>query len=154
MYDLINDSLDHDESTDTYFYALSSVINFFCSDTSSELYNKNGDENTTLINTTYTAANLKNMEETRAAKADNPDAVVPDLTFTYIDNDTDEVSFNQEPSIYKSEANTTVRYISIVIDYYSDALDYIYSTYLGNDTLENDFLGQLFFLCDWELEIN
>ena len=154
VYNLLNSALSHDTSTDTYYYALSSVINFYCTDTSSELYNKNGNDNTTLINTTYTVANLKNKEDCKAAKESNPAAVVPDLTFTYIDNDTDEVTFNQEPSIYKSEANTTVRYISIVIDYYSDALDYIYSTYLGDRTLEGPFDYHLNFKCDWGLEIN
>ena len=152
--DLLTDYYNHDTSTGKYYYALSSVINFFCTDSSAELYNKNGDDNTTLINTTYTVADLKSKEKSKAAKAADPNAVVPDLTFTYINNDTDEVSFNQEPSLYKSEANSTVRYISIIIDYYSDALDYIYSTYLGNYTLETTFDGHLDFLCDWGLEIN
>ena len=139
-----------------YYFALSSVINFYCNDSSAELYNKVNNENSTLINTTYSAANLQSKEDSIAEKTEDPDAVVPDLTFTYINNDTDETSFNKQPSIYKSKANTTVKYISIVVDYYSDALDYIYSTYLGDADLENSetFDYHLEFLCDWGLEIN
>lgn len=152
VYDLTTDYYKKEGSD--YYYALSSVINFYCTDSATELYNKNGDTNTTLINTTYTVADLKSKESCAAAKEADPTAVEPDLTFTTIDNDTDDSSFNKHPSIYKSEANSTVKYISIIIDYYSDALDYIYSTFLGNDTLETDFESHLEFLCDWGLEIN
>lgn len=152
VYDLESDYYQHSGSN--YYYALSSVINFYNTDTNEELYNKSGNDNTTLINTTYTVANLNSKEDSIAEKQTNQDAVVADLTFTYINNETDEATFNQEPSIYKSRANTTVRYISVIIDYYSDALDYIYSTYLGNDTLERIFDYHLDFLCDWGLEIN
>ena len=145
---------DPEDSTKTkYYYALSSVVNFYCNDTGSELYNKNNGVNTTLINTTYYLSNLQNREDSIAAKQQNPNANVPDLSFTSINNSNDQTSFNQSPCIYTSSANTTVRYISIIVDYYSDALDYIYSTYLGNDTLETEFDSHLDFLCDWGLEI-
>jgi len=143
-----------DSSKTDYYYALSSVVDFLCNDSSNELYNKNNGENTTLINTTYQVSNLRTREQSKAAKEADPDAVVPDLCFASINNETDETSFKQDPSLYKSRANTTVRYISIIVDYYSDALDYIYSTFLGDDTLETDFDSHLEFLCDWGLEIN
>ena len=143
-----------DSSKTDYYYALSSVVDFLCNDSGNELYNKNNGENTTLINTTYQVSNLRTREQSKAAKEADPDAVVPDLAFTSINNDTDETSFKQDPSIYKSQANTTVRYISVIIDYYSDALDYIYSTYLGDRTLEDVFDSHLEFLCDWGLEVN
>ena len=143
-----------DASKTDYYYALSSVVDFLCNDSSSELYNKNNGENTTLINTTYQVSNLRTREQSKAAKEADPNAIVPDLSFASINNNTDETSFKQDPSIYKSQANTTVRYISIVVDYYSDALDYIYSTYLGDRTLEDEFESHLEFLCDWGLEIN
>ena len=143
-----------DSSKTDYYYALSSVVDFLCNDSGNELYNKNNGENTTLINATYQVSNLRTREQSKAAKEADPDAVVPDLAFTSINNDTDETSFKQDPSIYKSQANTTVRYISVIIDYYSDALDYIYSTYLGDRTLEDEFDSHLEFLCDWGLEVN
>ena len=159
LYDLLVDCYrsqpnPEDASKTDYYYALSSVVDFLCNDTSSELYNKNNGENTTLINTTYQVSNLRTREQSKAAKEADPNAIVPDLSFTSIDNDTDEITFKQDPSIYKSQANTTVRYISIIVDYYSDALDYIYSTYLGDRTLEDEFESHLEFLCDWGLEIN
>lgn len=159
VYDLLTTGVYHsepnpeDSSKTDYYYALSSVINFYCNDSSSELYNKNGDVNTTLINTTYNVSNLRSREMSEAAKEADPEAIVPDLSFTSVNNETDKTSFNQEPSIYKSQSNTSVKYISVVVDYYSDALDYIYSTFLGDDTLEYVFDSHLEFLCDWGLEI-
>lgn len=156
LYDLLTDYYKKDTSgsEDAYYYALSSVINFYCTDSPNELYNKSGGENTTLINTTYNVSNLRSKETTAAAKKLNPEAVEPDLSFTLVNNDTEEVSFNNNPSIYMSKANTTVRYVSVILDYYPDALDYIYSTYLGDRALEDVFDSHLEFLCDWGLEIN
>ena len=142
-----------DSSKTDYYYALSSVANFYCTDSSNELYNKTNGENTTLINTTYTVANLRNRDDSIQAKATDPDAIVPDLSFTAIDNSNDTTSFNQEPSLYTSIANTTVRYISVIVDYYADAVEYIYSTYLGNEILETELDSVLHFRCDWGLEI-
>ena len=142
-----------DSSKTDYYYALSSVANFYCSDSSSELYNKSNNENTTLINTTYTVANMQTREASVAAKETDPNANVPDLSFTSIDNSDDSTDFNQEPLLYTSSANTTVKYISVIVDYYADAVEYIYSTYLGNDTLETEFGSELHFICDWGLEV-
>ena len=142
-----------DSSKTDYYYALSSVVNFYCTDTSSELYNKSGDVNTTLINPTYLVSDLRNRDQSIAAKEANPDAIVPDLSFTSIDNSDDSTSFKQNPSIYTSLQNTSVKYISIIVDYYADAVEYIYSTYLGNETLETEFGSHLDFLCDWGLEV-
>ena len=142
-----------DPTKTDYYYALSSVIDFYCNDSSSELYNKSGNTNTTLINATYNVSDLRTRETTAAEKEADPDAIVPDLAFTTIDNATDATSFNQRPMIYTARANTTVKYVSVIVDYYNYALDYIYSTYLGDDTLETEFEGRLNFLCDWGLEI-
>ena len=142
-----------DSSKTDYYYALSSVANFYCSDSSSELYNKSNNENTTLINTTYTVATMQTREASVAAKETDPNANVPDLSFTSIDNSDDSTDFNQEPLLYTSSANTTVKYISVIVDYYADAVEYIYSTYLGNDTLETEFGSELHFICDWGLEV-
>lgn len=143
-----------DPTKTDYFYALSSVVHFYCNDSASELYNKSGDENTTLINTTYSVSNLQNRDASIAAKELDPDADVPDLCFTSVNNANDVTTFNQTPSIYKAAPNSTVKYISVIVDYYSDAMEYIYSTYLGNDTLETEFESHLEFLCDWGLEID
>ena len=146
-----------DPSKTDYYFALSSVIDFLCSDTSNELYYKSqqGQElvNTVLINPTYTISSMRNRDMSIAAREADPEAVVPDLSFTSINNVDDTTSFKQKPTIYTSQEGTTVKYISIIVDYYRDAVEYIYSTYLGNNTLEGLFQYELNFLCDWGLEV-
>lgn len=137
-----------------YYYALSSVANFYCTDSSSELYNKDGSGNsTTLINTTYPYSSLRNRDQSIAAREANASAVVPDLSFTSIKNSDETSTFKQNPTIYTSNSGSTVRYACVILDYYSDAVEYIYSTFLGNDILEYTFHNELNFLCDWGLEI-
>ena len=136
------------------YFALSSVANFFCTDSSSELYNKDEfGNNTTLINGVYSYSSLKNREQSIAAKTADPEAVVPDLCFTSINNSNETSSFKQDPKLYTSKTGDSVKYICVILDYYEDAIDYIYSTFLGNDTLEYTFGNKLNFLCDWGLEI-
>lgn len=142
-----------DSSKTDYYYALSSVVDFMCSDSNSELYNKTGDVNTTLKNPTYTVSSMRNRDMSIAAKEADPEAVVPDLSFTSVNNSNDTTSFKQKPYIYTSQSGSSVKYISIIVDYYRDAVEYIYSTYLGNETLENDFKYILNYLCDWGLEV-
>ena len=61
-------------------------------------------------------------------------------------------SFDNDITIYSSTAGKTVKYIAIVIDYYFDAIDSIYSTFLGDTVLEADEYV-LRFQCDWEWNI-
>lgn len=64
------------------------------------------------------------------------------------------VNFKNDPTIYQSPGNNTaIRYIAMVIDYNSDAITGIYSTYLGDPILEDDYEGALCFTCDWSLEV-
>ena len=141
--------------TTEYYYALSSVANFYCTDSSSELYNKDGEgENTTLITNTYSYSSLRNRDQSIAARQADPTAVVPDLSFTSINNSNETSTFNQHPTIYTSQSGSSVKYVCVILDYYSDAIEYIYSTFLGNDTLEYTFHNELNFLCDWGMEIS
>lgn len=75
-----------------------------------------------------------------------------DETFTTIKDDTDEYIFNQNPYLYKSNGSGTVKYVALIIEYYSDAISYIYSTYLGDTGLDS-YDSILFFACDWSLEV-
>ena len=155
-YDLTSNGIYKTVDSKPYF-ALSSVIDFICSDTSSELYYKSEQDgqyvNSALINPTYTISSMRNREMSIAAKEANPEAVVPDLSFTTVNNTDDTTSFKQKPTIYTSQEGTSVKYISIIVDYYRDAVQYIYSTYLGNETLEGTYKYELNFLCDWGLEV-
>lgn len=65
----------------------------------------------------------------------------------------DDVSFNQEPTLYSADQGDSMRYIVVLVNYYPEAISIIYSTYLGNSYLENTYGGSLYFACDWSLEV-
>lgn len=73
-------------------------------------------------------------------------------SFVTVNNVDDSSSFSTtiSPLIQTSGA---VKYIAVVIDYYSDAIEYIYSTFLGDTTLEDDYDSFLYFVCDWSMEV-
>lgn len=73
--------------------------------------------------------------------------------FTTADNEADTCSFVKEATMYSSTSGSTVKNIGVVIDYYPDAIEYIYSTYLGNTILEDTYDGFLHFWCDWSMEV-
>lgn len=72
--------------------------------------------------------------------------------FTTIKNDTDKYIFDQSPLLYKSDGQSTVKYIALVINYSPEAIGYIYSTYLGDAGL-NSYDSVLHFACDWRYEV-
>ena len=76
----------------------------------------------------------------------------PDHDFVFVDPERDESSFYNQSLVYSSLAEDVVKYIAIVVDYNDSALEYIYSTFLGNPFLEeNEYI--LHFACDWIWEI-
>ena len=82
-------------------------------------------------------------------------------SFTHLDNEKSFVSIanSNDASTYTNhitpliETTGDVKYIAIIIDYYSDAIEYIYSTFFGDPVLENDYDGFLYFKCDWSMEV-
>ena len=71
----------------------------------------------------------------------------------YTDSNNNEVTkFYNESRIYNSGNNAVVKYIAIVVDYYDAAVECIYSTYLGDTTLEATGYS-LHYTCDWKWEI-
>lgn len=73
--------------------------------------------------------------------------------FTEVDNDYDTSSYSRQITIDK-ETSGSVKYIALVVDYYVDAVEYIYSTFLGNSVLESQTYDYtLNFICDWAMEI-
>ena len=76
--------------------------------------------------------------------------------FVTVDNTHQTSSFANEATIYSSGTgnNTDVKYIAFVIDYYFDAIESIYTTFLGDSVLEsNTYNYVLHFICDWEWNI-
>lgn len=72
--------------------------------------------------------------------------------FVEIDNSNESSSFNQTINIVNTGTGKLVKYIAVVIDYDADAIEYIYSSFIGNPYLEATGY-RLNFECDWEWEI-
>lgn len=88
------------------------------------------------------------------------DVTVSDLTtangFVRVNNAQQTSTFTKEATIYSSGTgtNTDVKYIAFVIDYYFDAIESIYSTFLGDTVLESSSYNYaLHYICDWEWNI-
>ena len=73
--------------------------------------------------------------------------------FVTVDHDADISNFYESSEIYNSNHTDIVRYIAVIVDYNPSAIEYIYSTYLGDDTLEGTYDYILNFMCDWVWEI-
>ena len=114
------------------YYALSSVAAF---------------RNRTFSDTQYTT--FKNSGTTFDFATNTLES---DEAFTTIKNDSDRYLFNQTPYLFKSNGSETVKYIAVIIEYSTDAIGYIYSTYLGDNGL-NSYDSILHFACDWSLEV-
>ena len=66
----------------------------------------------------------------------------------------DFVSYQQEKIIYQGSADTTLKYVAVVFDYYAEAMEYIYTMNIGNpvfDTLDID--EDILFSCDWSVTV-
>ena len=74
------------------------------------------------------------------------------VDFIDVTDDDYEIDFEQDITIYSS-SNRHIKHVALVIDYYPEAIEYIYQTFLGDDTLDNTFEGILHFICDWTMEI-
>lgn len=70
-------------------------------------------------------------------------------TFATFDDTTMEyVSFDQHKRLWYSET-ATVNYIAVICDYYRPAIEFVYSTYLSEEVLEDT----IYFTCDWSMVI-
>lgn len=121
-------------TTTTDYFALSSVVTFRNRTFSEEQY---GDF---LVDNTGTTLDFPTS------------TLESDESFTTIKNDSDQYLFNQHPCLFKSNGTGDIRYIALTVEYYTDAIGYIYSTYLGDKGL-NQHDSVLHFACDWSLEV-
>lgn len=117
-------------------YPLSSVINFKCTHYSSASYTK-------LIN------------DSTANRIDIPtESVTLRQSFVNFASSGAGIEFKNEPLIYSSPGgNEPIQYVAMIVNYDGNAVSAIYSTYLGNSTLEETYGGSLYFTCDWVLEV-
>ena len=122
-------------------YPLSSAVNFRCTHYSDDDYDD-------LIG--YSLAN----------RIDIPTASIT-LRESFVNFATsgEGITFTDNPTIFLSpgldENNepTPIQYVAMVVDYDPNAISAIYSTYLGNSTLEGTYGGELYFTCDWIVEV-
>lgn len=118
------------------YYASSSIINFYSCSFDSDSYEAfAGDSVTSLDLTTEDVDKYENFVSI------NPD-------------DPEDVTFNPNPTIFASSSGDKIQYVATIINYYPEAISLIYSTYLGDDTLEDTYGGTLYFACDWTLEVS
>lgn len=121
---------------------LSSVVEFY-----SFTYSKTASDATSLASRTISveSANyysLKTSEFVRSGTGANQSS------FVQLDNTGDYDDFVTEASLFSGNANDYA-YLGVVIDYYSESLQYIYSYFMGDQVLNED----LMFSCDWEMRI-
>ena len=83
----------------------------------------------------------------------------PFFTFTNLTSQKSFVDMSQQPeSDFDQiidplfESNSATKYVAVIIDYFSDAIEYIYSSFLGDSTLES-YDSILRFICDWQMEV-
>ena len=70
-------------------------------------------------------------------------------SFVQFDDETMEYKdFIQNKNLLK-ETTGTYEYIAIIVDYYHAAVEYVYSTFLSEQVLENT----IYFTCDWSMVI-
>lgn len=110
----------------------------------------------------YTQAELNALKQTNGYSYTDPDTEETTnyntiniagqddtVAFAQFDNNDNYTGFDPEISLYNAPQSTTLQYVGIVFDFYEEALEYIYNTFLGNEILE-DRVG---FTCDWEMII-
>ena len=83
----------------------------------------------------------------------------PFFTFTNLTSQKSFVDMSQQPeSDFNQninplfESSSATKYVAVIIDYFSDAIEYIYSSFLGDSVLES-YDSILRFICDWQMEV-
>lgn len=103
-----------------------------------------------------TAYNGQFIDEDTSTTTNTYDFDAPSNPITFSNLSTDENGaltlngWNNDITLLDLYSGEKVKYISIIFDYYDDALNYIYNIYLGNELIEANDLP---FTCDWSLII-
>lgn len=89
---------------------------------------------------------------TSNAPAGSPNKTSNPITFTKMTNEGVFDEYDTEATFYSSTNTTTIECIGIVIDYFSEAIDYLYYLNLGSEVISNIETG-VRFNCDWTMVI-
>ena len=125
--------VDGDVTTD--YYALSSVVKFSYKTYTTSAYNTFTQDATTLDFVSNDASLKKGQ------------------SFVHFEDEDSTPIYTQQPTIYSSTAGEQLQYIAVIMNYYPDALNAIFTTYLRDTVLDDTYDGYLNFACDWTLEI-
>ena len=132
VYDLSDSSIYETKSGANYYW-MSSIIRFF-----SKSFDASSFE-------TFSSASTYDLTLGDMSKQSH---------FVEIDDSTETSVFNNNVNIFESAASSSVQYIAIIVDYYPDAVEFIYSTFLGDSTLESaEYDYELRYTCDWKMEV-
>ena len=132
VYDLSDSSIYETKSGANYYW-MSSIIRFFSKSFDASSF------------ATFSSATTYNLTLGDMSKQSH---------FVEIDDSTETSVFNNNVNIFESAASSSVQYIAIIVDYYPDAIEFIYSTFLGDSTLESaEYDYQLRYTCDWKMEV-
>jgi len=117
-------------------YPLSSAINFKCAQYSEDQYE------------TLTGNSTDN-------RIDIPtNSITLSESFVNFATSGAGITFKQNPTIFSSPGDgSSILYVAMIVNYDANAISAIYSTYLGDSTLEGTYGGQIYFTCDWILEV-
>ena len=88
-------------------------------------------------------------QQTTSYNTFNINSSLETVSFAQFDEDDTYTGFDNEISLYSAPTGKKLQYVGVVFDFYEEALEYIYNTFLGNELLE-DRVG---FTCDWEMII-
>lgn len=130
--------VDDDGDTETVeCYPLSSAVNFKCAHYSSDSFDE------LLDNSTSNRIDIPTSSITLRE------------SFVNFATSGEGITFKKTPTIYSAPGgNVDIQYVAMVVNYDPNAISAIYSTYLGDTTLEINYGGRLFFTCDWALEVS
>jgi len=132
IYDLSDEDI-YETKNGVNYYWLSSVIRFFSKSFSASAFTSFSSGSTY----DFTLGNMESQSH-----------------FVDINSSTETATFSENINIYGSQANSSVQYIAIIVDYFPDAVEFIYSTYLGDATLESaEYDYELNYSCDWKMEV-
>lgn len=118
-------------------YPLSSAVNFRCVEYSSA-------EFANIVDSTNKRINILNDLESLPLRQ----------SFVNFASSGAGVTFMNDPIIYSSPGDgSNIQYVAMVVNYDANAISAIYSTYLGNPILDDEYEGSFYFSCDWLLEV-
>lgn len=65
----------------------------------------------------------------------------------------DNFDYDSDIYLFSGSQNRVIKYVAVVMDYYEDALDYLFTNNVGYDSVAASNNNAIDFYCDWTLKI-